>query len=106
MHMTNDTDLNTKSSCAVGATDEVDGTLTIAGSGFPGLPSLICSGGALGFVYHGVHVHSRERQWAWSMSDCSQELGLMINAIRDVFSVSLRRFFWPPTVAHRIRVLW
>ena len=74
----------TEGTLAVGTGDEGDVILRIAGSGFHGLPPLLCCSGPVGLAYLGA------------LAVCSQESGVMANAFRDVFKVSLKRFFWPP----------
>ena len=47
----------TEGTLAVGTGDEGDVILRIAGSGFPGLPSLLCCSGPVGLAYLGAFVH-------------------------------------------------
>ena len=70
----------TEGTLAVGTGNEGDVILRIAGSRFPGLPPLLCCSGPVGLAYLGAFV-----------AVCSQESGVMANAFRDVFRVSLKR---------------
>ena len=47
----------TEGTLAVGTGDEGDVILRIAGSGFPGLPPLLCCSGPVGLAYLGAFVH-------------------------------------------------
>ena len=47
----------TEGTLAVGAGDEGDVILRIAGSGFPGLLPLLCCSGPVGLAYFGAFVH-------------------------------------------------
>ena len=80
----------TEGTLAVGTGDEGDVILRIAGSGFPGLPPLLCCSGPVCLAYLGAFVH---RGMPRSMAVCSQESGVMADAFRIVFRVSLKRFF-------------
>ena len=47
--------------------------------------------------HNGGDVHCvQSEESLMRMAVCSQESGMMANAFRDVFRVSLKRFFWPP----------
>ena len=56
-HMADKANPFTEGKLAVGAGDEGDVILRTAGSGFPGLPRLLCCIGPVGLVYLGTFVH-------------------------------------------------
>ena len=81
----------TEGTLVVGTWDEGD----VSARAF--LACFLCSAAAVLFASHILEsLCMEERHMARSMTVCSQESGVMAKAFRDVFRVSLKRFFWPP----------